>query len=86
VWSFHAKSVVVLTVPSAFDYRVILGKAIRDQRKRMALSQEKLAEKAELHPNYLGRVERGEEYISLLALRRVAKALSVRVRELVEDI
>jgi len=42
--------------------------------------------KSELHPNYLGRVERGEESISLDALRRVAKALKVRVRELVADI
>ena len=36
-------------------------------------SQEILAEKAELHPNYLGRVERGEEHISLISLRRIAE-------------
>jgi hypothetical protein len=34
----------------------------------------------------MGRVERGEEHISLIALRRVAKALGVRVRDLVVDI
>jgi transcriptional regulator with XRE-family HTH domain len=50
------------------------------------LTQEKLAEKADLHPNYLGRVERGEEYVSLLALRKIAKALNVRVRNLVWNI
>ena len=50
------------------------------------MSQEVLAEKAELHPNYLGRVERGEEHISLAALRRIARVLGVRVSELVEDI
>jgi transcriptional regulator with XRE-family HTH domain len=70
----------------AADYRVILGSAIREQRRRAGLSQEVLAEKSNLHPNYLGRVERGEEYISIAALRNVAKALCVRVSKLVEDI
>jgi transcriptional regulator with XRE-family HTH domain len=73
-------------VGKASDYRIILGAAIREQRMRLGLSQEKLAEKSDLHPNYLGRVERGEEHISLAALRRVAIALKTRVRDLVTDI
>ena len=72
-------------MPTA-DYRVVLGAAIRKQRKRLHLSQEFLSEKADLHPNYIGRVERGEEHVSLIALRRIAKALGVRVRILVKDI
>ncbi len=68
------------------DYRVILGAAICAERKRAGLTQERLAEKADLHPNFLGRVERGEEHISLTALRRIAKALHIRVRDLVENI
>jgi DNA-binding XRE family transcriptional regulator len=50
------------------------------------LSQEKLAEKAELHPVYIGKIERGEQWISLHALLRIAKALGIRVRDLVADI
>lgn len=73
-------------VRSRSDYRVILGIAIREQRKRAGLSQEKLAEKADLHPNYMGQVERGEEHVSLAALRRIGRALKVRVAELVKDI
>ena len=73
-------------VRSHSDYRVILGTAIREERKRAGLSQEKLAEKADLHPNYMGRVERGEEHVSLAALRRIGRALKVRVAELVKDI
>ena len=76
---FHA-------VPGQRDYRVLIGEAIRKQRKRMKLTQEKLAERADLHPNYLGRVERGEEHVSLISLRRIAKALNVRVRDLVADV
>jgi len=68
---------------SSSDYRVVLGAAIRKQRKRLHLSQERLSEMADLHPNYVGRVERGEEHVSLIALRRIAKAMGVRVRKLV---
>jgi len=50
------------------------------------LSQEQLAEKADLHPVYVGKIERGEQWISLHALLRVASALRVRVRELVKNL
>jgi DNA-binding XRE family transcriptional regulator len=73
-------------VSSFSDYRITLGAAIRQQRNRARFTQEKLAEKADLHPNYLGRVERGEEHISVAALRRIAQALKIRVRDLVVDI
>ena len=71
---------------SVSDYRVVLGAAIRKKRKRAGFTQQFLAEKADLTPNYIGLVERGEEHISLISLRRIAKALGVRVRELVRDI
>lgn len=67
---------------SARDYRVILGETIREERMRAGFTIERLAEKADLHPNYLGRVERGEEHASVSALIRVATALGIRVREL----
>lgn len=64
----------------------ILGTTIRDCRKQAGLSQETLAEKADLHPVYLGKVERGEQWISLHALLRVAKALGVRPAELLRQL
>jgi XRE family transcriptional regulator, regulator of sulfur utilization len=73
-------------VGSAPDYRVVLGAEIRRHRKRLEFTQERLAEKAELHPNYLGRVERGEEDVSVASQRRIARALGVRVRDLVTGI
>ena len=66
--------------------RKLLGEAIRNRRTQVKLSQESLAEKADLHPVYVGKVERGEQWISLHALIRVAKALGVRVRDLVEKL
>lgn len=64
----------------------ILGDAIRGFRDQAGMSQEKLAEKAGLHPVYIGKIERGEQWISLHALLRIAKALGVRIRDLVHDL
>jgi transcriptional regulator with XRE-family HTH domain len=52
----------------------------------MKWSQEKLAEKADLHRNYIGDIERGEENVSIDALRRIATALKVRLSDLVRDV
>ncbi len=67
-------------------HQKIIGESIRRFRKRAELSQEKLAEKADLHPVYVGELERGEEAASVAALIRIAKALGIRVRDLVEDL
>ncbi len=67
-------------------HQAIIGVAIRRFRKRAGLSQEKLAEKAELHPVYIGELERGEEAASVSALVRIAKALGARVRDLVDEL
>ena len=68
------------------QHQKIIGEAIRHYRKRAKLTQEKLAEEADLHPVYIGEVERGEETASVAALIRIAKALGIRVRNLVEDL
>jgi len=66
-------------VPARPKHRKIVGDAIRESRKAAALSQERLAERADLHPNYIGEVERGEKTISVDALLRIAGALNVSV-------
>ena len=55
-------------------------------RKRILMTQEKLAEKADLHPVYVGEIERGEQSASVEALLRIAKALGVKLRDLVENV
>ena len=64
----------------------LLGEAIRAQRQAANLSQEKLAELADLSRNYIGEVERGETNISIEVLARIAKALRVHIRDLVTDL
>ncbi|MGB7748751.1 MAG: helix-turn-helix transcriptional regulator [Verrucomicrobiia bacterium] len=65
-------------------YRV-LGEAIRARRKKARLSQEQLAEKADLTRNYIGDIERAEKKITLETLAKIAKVLKCRVRDLVWD-
>lgn len=43
----------------------ILGQRIRHYRKQQKLSQEKLAELSDLHPTYIGQIERGEKTLPL---------------------
>jgi len=50
------------------------------------MSQEKLAEKAELHHNYIGEIERGEKAASIDTIVKIAKALRVRVGDLFSDV
>ena len=52
-----------------------LGLSVRQRRTHLSLSQEKLAELADVHRNYIGLVERGEQNISIENLVRLAKAL-----------
>ena len=50
------------------------------------MSQELLAEKADLHHNFIGEIERGEKAASIDTLVKIAHALGVPVRTLVEGI
>jgi transcriptional regulator with XRE-family HTH domain len=64
----------------------LLGETVRAKRKKARLSQEQLAEKAELTRNYIGDIERAEKKITLETLAKIAKALKCRVRDLTWDI
>jgi transcriptional regulator with XRE-family HTH domain len=67
-------------------HRRLLGERIRVIRKAADFSQEVLAEKADLHHNYVGELERGEKAATIDTLLKIAKALKVRVRDLVDDL
>ncbi len=55
-----------------------LGRAIKEGRKDMKLSQATFAELCDLHPTYIGRIERGEKNISFENIYRVARALKLK--------
>jgi len=66
-------------------HRKILGENIRTHRRNLKWSQETLAEKSDLHHNYIGDIERGEENVSVDALMRIAAAMKLRLSDLVRD-
>ncbi len=49
------------------------------------MSQEALAAKAGIHRTYMGSVERGERNICLKNILRIAEALGIHPRDLLED-
>lgn len=53
------------------------GARVRAERQRLGISQEELAERADLHRTYLGGVERGERNIGLLNVIRISRALGL---------
>lgn len=67
-------------------HRKILGQTIRARRKKARVTQEHLAEKADLHHNFLGEIERGEKAASIDTLVKIAKALGIRARDLLKDL
>jgi transcriptional regulator with XRE-family HTH domain len=73
-------------VASTYNHRKTLGETIRSYRKVMGMSQERLAEKADLHHNYIGELERGEKAATIDSLLKIAKALKVKVRDLVKGL
>ena len=71
-------------MPSIRQVRKQIGETIRELRRAAGFSQEKLAEKADLHPVYLGQVERGEKAVSVEAVWKISKALKVDMAKIFE--
>lgn len=61
------------------NYLERIGNQIRELRIEADLSQEKLAFACDLDRTYIGSVERGERNISVINLRKIAKALKIQV-------
>ena len=66
------------------DINSEVGFNIRRIREKRGLSQEKLAALAGLHRAYVGQIERGEKNIGLKNLEKIAKALCIDIRVLVD--
>jgi transcriptional regulator with XRE-family HTH domain len=57
----------------------IIAENVKAYRLAKDISQEKLAEIADVHRNYIGHVERAERNMTIDSIERIAKALGVTV-------
>ena len=64
------------------DNIIKLGHKIRIERQKIKMSQEKLAELAELNRNFVGMVERGETNITVKNIESIANAFEINIHEL----
>lgn len=61
------------------------GVVLRRRREAAGVSQEALAEKAELHRNYVGLLERGKQVPSILVVEKLATALGTTPSSLLKE-
>lgn len=66
--------------------RRLLGGGIRKYRKRAGLTQEKLAERIDINPVYMGQIERGYKVPTIDVLLRLARTLKVRLRDILREL
>ena len=65
--------------------RKALGDTIRTYRTALGISQEKLAELADVHRNYIGKIERGEQNITINSLCQLAAVFERPLSEIMAD-
>lgn len=60
-----------------------IGKKVKKRRTSLGLTQEELAEKVGISRAYMGFVEQGRNVPTLETLEKIAKALKIKMAELV---
>ena len=68
------------------NYLKAFGLNVRRIRETLGISQEELANRANLHRTYIGGIERGERNLGLINIVKLTRALGVKVSELLQGI
>jgi transcriptional regulator with XRE-family HTH domain len=68
------------------DIRVRFGKAVRQKRCKLGVSQEAFADLCELDRTYIGGIERGERNVALVNIEKIARALKLSLSELFRSV
>ena len=66
-------------------YEILFGKNIRTLRKKKKLTQEQLAELADVGFYYIGEIERGQKLPSLTVFVQIVEALGVSADSILKD-
>ena len=67
------------------EYLRFFAQRVRMLREEQGISQEKLAEKSELHRTYIGMIERLERNPSLVCIHKIANGLGVHITDLFKE-
>lgn len=65
---------------------VIIGQRLRIRRQQLGYSQNLTSEKADMHPTYVGQVERGEKNATIESIEKLCRALELPMEELFANI
>jgi transcriptional regulator with XRE-family HTH domain len=60
----------------------LIGGRVRSLRKEKGWSQEELAERSDVHRNFIGMIERGERNVGIMTLVVLAQALDLTLADL----
>ena len=63
-----------------------IGKIIARHRNEKGLSQETLADLAQIHRTYVSQIERGLKYPTIYVLVQISKALDVKLSEIIIEL
>ncbi len=69
---------------SEHDILKLFGENVRKYRRLLNISQEELANRADLHRTYIGMIERAEKNITLVNMQKIANALEVNIQDLIK--
>jgi transcriptional regulator with XRE-family HTH domain len=64
----------------------VFGKTLRHLRAERGITQEQLAELADLNVSYIGFIERGENVPTLTIVLNLAEAFDIEVGDLLRDV
>lgn len=73
------------TIETTPRMRKQIGKAIKKARIDADITQQNLAERAEISTSYLSQIERGVREMSHIVFNSIAASLGVKVSRLLED-
>lgn len=62
-----------------------LGRRLREERHKLNMTQETLAEKVDISDAYIGQIERGERHLTLDTLVRLTNQLGVTIDYVLQD-
>ena len=68
------------------NIRIRFGRALRQRRQKLGVSQEAFADMCQLDRTYIGGIERGERNVALVNIEKIAKTLRISIARLFRGI